>query len=469
MANRKGKGIQSFFRKRNSRNGNRKILNLNIGLIIFFVILVYILISIIIFFTSKTTEVYEVRMGSLSENSVYTGIALRDEQVITSGYSGTVNYYNKEGDRLSVDTLAYSVDESGELSDYVNSDNGNNTFSDEDLADFRSDVIAFADSFDPAVFSTVYDFKSEAESAAQKASNRKILKEIGNTDSTSLHTVNAPASGEIVYSSDSLDGLTFEDVTAADFDRSGYKRSQMENADTVKKGDAVYKLVTDENWSIAIQVADEAKARELTDDGYVEVRFLKNQNSSWAKVDSKSDDDGNWFVNLQFSNSMESFISDRFVNIEIVTDEETGLKVPNSSITRGNFFLVPKDYVFEGNDGQSQVLLEIYDSDGSRTTQKINVNPYSEKDDYYYLDDSVLRAGQILDKPDSSDQYTLGKQDELVGVYYINKGYPDFRQVNILFQNEEYAIVEPNSLYGLQEYDYIVLHADSINFDSYNK
>lgn len=464
MAVRKKTNRTPFFRRR-----HRKIINLNIGLVIFFVILIYILISIIIFLTSKTTEVYEVRMGSLSENTVYTGIALRDEQVVKSDYSGTINYYNKEGDRLGVDSLAYSVDESGEISDYVDSENKDNYFSDDDLASFRADVIDFTDGFDPSAFSSVYDFKSESESAAQKASNRKILNDIDNIDSTSIHTVNAPASGEIVYSTDNLDGLTFKNVTASDFDRSGYKRTQVENGSTVQKGDTAYKLVTDENWSIAIEVADETKAKELTDDNYVEVKFLKNQNSSWAKVSSKSDENGNWFVNLSFSNSMESFISDRFVNIEIVTEEQTGLKVPNSSITKGNFFLVPKDYVFEGDNGQNQVLLEVYEDDGSRSTQKVNVNPYSEKDDYYYLDDSVLRAGQILDKPDSSDQYTLSKQDELIGVYYINKGYPDFRQVNILFQNEEYAIVESNSLYGLQEYDYIVLHADSINFDNYSR
>ena len=56
---------------------------------------------------------------------------------------------------------------------------------------------------------------------------------------------------------------------------------------------------------------------------------------------------------------------------------------------------------------------------------------------------------------------------ELIGVYYINKGYPDFRQITIKYQNEEYAIVEPNSIYGLQEYDYIVLFANSIKMNDY--
>ena len=73
----------------------------------------------------------------------------------------------------------------------------------------------------------------------------------------------------------------------------------------------------------------------------------------------------------------------------------------------------------------------------------------------------------IIDRPNSSEQFTLNDQAELIGVYYINKGYPDFRNVTILYQNEEYAIVEPNTLYGLQEYDYIVLRADSVSLNNY--
>ena len=76
-------------------------------------------------------------------------------------------------------------------------------------------------------------------------------------------------------------------------------------------------------------------------------------------------------------------------------------------------------------------------------------------------------AREILDRLNSSEQFTLGEQAELIGVYYINKGYPDFRQITINYQNEEYAIVEPNSAYGLQEYDYIVLYADSIHMNDY--
>lgn len=45
----------------------------------------------------------------------------------------------------------------------------------------------------------------------------------------------------------------------------------------------------------------------------------------------------------------------------------------------------------------------------------------------------------------------------------MNKGYADFRQINILYKNEEYAIVKSNTRYGLNVYDYIVLEAAAVN------
>ena len=64
---------------------------------------------------------------------------------------------------------------------------------------------------------------------------------------------------------------------------------------------------------------------------------------------------------------------------------------------------------------------------------------------------------------DSNQRFTVSKTDSLIGVYNINKGYAEFRQIKILYQNEEYAIVRPNTTYGLNVYDYIIL--DSSTYD----
>ncbi len=63
--------------------------------------------------------------------------------------------------------------------------------------------------------------------------------------------------------------------------------------------------------------------------------------------------------------------------------------------------------------------------------------------------------------------YTISKVAELTGVYNINKGYADFKQIQILNQNDEYSIIKSNTDYGLVTYDYIVLDADSVETDEF--
>ncbi len=447
----------------------RRPLTLNIGILIFGVILLYVLISIVSYLTSHKTEVYEVRMGTLNNNSIYSGIALRNEKIVYSDYTGTINYYNKEGERIAIGAVAYSVDENGEITDRLIEAEEESYFTAEDQSAFRSDIISFLKNYNNSNFSALYNFKSESVTSAQKISNQSILDNIEEIESESVHFVTAEDTGEIVYAIDKGEGLTFETLTASSFDQSSYQKTQLQNGDKISAGNAAYKVITDENWSVAIAVDSAEEAEELVREGYIEVMFLKNQETSWAAVSMRSDDEGNYYVNLRFNNSMHEFCTDRFVDIELLSEAEYGLKVPNSSITKGNFFLVPTEYVIKnGSGGQQGVLLEVYTSNNERSTQFVAATPYYEANGYYYLDDSVLKAGQIIDKENSSEQYTLGEQAELIGVYYINRGYPDFRTVTILYQNEEYAIVASNNLnYGLKEYDYIVLNADSVSLNNY--
>lgn len=453
-----------------------QLMHIDIGMVIFFIILIYIFASIILYVTSDKTEVYEVRMGTLSDNVTYRGIALREEKVVNSRYTGHINYYNKETDHIPVGGLVYSVDEAGEIADYADANmQAGDYFTDKDLDIFRNQTIRFVENFNPERFYAVYDYKSASSSQAQKISNRAILSSIKNLDSTSIHTVSSRLSGAIVYSYDNYVDKSFEKLTEKDFDSSGCRKVQLQNGQKIQKGKPAYRVVTNENWSIAVLAGSVEEAQRLRAAGNVEVRFLKNNYISHAVVyepedeKEKEKEKNSRFVNLMFSNSMESFCSDRFVDIEILSNEEKGLKIPNSAITTGDFFLVPKEYVFEGSNGQQGVLLRVYTGSGSSSqgTRFVAAVPYSETGNEYYIDNSVLRDGEILERPNSSDQFTLGKKEKLIGVYYINKGYPDFREVKVEMSNSEYSIVSSNQFYGLQEYDYIVLHADSIRFNNY--
>ena len=59
--------------------------------------------------------------------------------------------------------------------------------------------------------------------------------------------------------------------------------------------------------------------------------------------------------------------------------------------------------------------------------------------------------------------YTIGNDvDKLTGVYNINKGYAVFKQINILTKNEDYAIIETKTTYGISLYDHIALDGSKV-------
>ena len=94
----------------------------------------------------------------------------------------------------------------------------------------------------------------------------------------------------------------------------------------------------------------------------------------------------------------------------------------------------------------------------------ISIYNYDEENGIYYVDDEILRKDDVLCSEDSLiDTCVVQKTGTLIGVYNINKGYADFKQIIILSQNDEYSIVASNTDYGLSMYDYIVLDAKVVN------
>lgn len=449
----------------------RKPLNLNIGMIIFGIVFVYIIICVFTYFTDKHIVGYEVTKGALSTNNTYKGIALREENIFYSNSAGYINYYAREGERVAYNDLVYTVDETGKLSEYINSSAlGENALSDEDLAELKTEISVFGSNFSKDAFSEVYDFKYSVKGTVLKLANISLLENAGSlgTDSASLITYgNSTDAGIVIYSTDGFEDKTIESLTEEDFDTKNYAKTQLVSNELVAEQDPVYKLATNENWMIVIQT-DEEKAKELLEEEYVKVRFLKNQDTAWGKVSTYTTADGSTLVGLSFSNSMVTFCTERFIDIELILEEDNGLKIPNSSIVEKQFYLVPEEYIIQGGNSNSYgVMREAYQEDGTLTTEFVETTVYNVEAGEYYLDDSTLRIGDRLIKPDSTEVYTISKQGSLIGVYNINKGYADFKQIVILYQNEEYAIVQSNTAYGLNVYDYIVLDATTVNEDDF--
>ncbi len=446
--------------------------NINIGVVFFAVIAIYIIISVVSYFRKEHIVGYEVKEGALSTNNIYDAIALRDELIVESDTAGYVNYFAAEGGRVAVGNLVYTVDESGQLLEFLKSQGSDEVFlGDEDLGELRSQIVDFKSSFNEHDFYTVYDFKVGLDGTVQKLSNNSILNNISslNSNSSALQAINykyAGNTGIVIYSTDGYEDLTPSDLKLEMFDNAAYKKNQLINNALVKAGDPVYKLCTSEEWSIVIHEDDPDKVQEMVDSGYIKVRFLKNQNESWGKVSTATNLNGDTFVVLTFTNSMVTFCRDRILSVELITEDEKGLKIPNSAVSNKSFYLIPKAYVIKNNDNTAGVLRDKYDEQGNETSEFVNISVYNENETEYYVSMDELRSGDTLIMPDSNERFAVGKQDTLVGVYNINKGYPDFRQIRILYQNDEYSIVKSNTMYGLSVYDYIVLDVDAVDNSS---
>ncbi len=444
----------------------RKPISFNPGVLVFLVIFVYMVVMVVSYFRQTHITPYEVKLGSLAINNTYKGVILRDEKVITSDFSGYINYYAREGEKVNAYSMVYTVDSTGKLAEMVNDETtDDSTISNESLTDIRNSISTFAVTFEPEKYIETYDFKYNIEGTVLKLANTAVLANIdklrAENYADSIDFGYAPASGVIQYSTDGYEELTAETITPEQVEGADYEKNAMHSNDLISEGDNAYKLIQSELWSIIIEI-DEERAQSLADTNYIEVRFLRNNYKAWAAV-SVLRQNGRTYAKLDFNNSMITFSSERFVEIELLDNAREGLKIPNSAIVERTFYLIPEDYLTKGgNSGDDGFNREAYLEDGTLSTEFVPATIYNNVDGNLYVDESVFKVGDYIIKPEDGERYPVSKQASLIGVYNINKGYADFKTITILNQNEEYAIVRSNSEYGLSVYDYIALKGDSV-------
>lgn len=442
-----------------------------IEFLIFGAMMVYLIVVVVSYLNSDKIRGYEIKMGSLSETKTYTGIAIRDEEVLVSPYTGYINYYVREGERVSTRDTVYSIDESGKLASLLNAGElGENSYTDEELTEFRSDIIQYNRVFDKNEFGSVYDFKYDIQGSVIKLVNLDMYQGMETLSQSSLNgMVNMCAAGKtgyIVYNTDGYEEKTVEQLTAQDFEQANYEKKRISNNDLIEANSTVAKLITEEEWSLVIQV-DEERAKALEEAEYVKIKFLKTQESSWAKVIIHRNGD-EILAELVFNNSCINFCTERFVEIELVINDEEGLKIPNSAIVEKEFFIIPAEYMSKGGEnGNYGVIKESFNEDGNVEYKFVETTVYNSDENEFYVDNENLSVGEYIYMPDSAEKMPISKSGKLIGVYNMNKGYADFKQITILYQNDEYAIVSSNTKYGLTVYDRIVLDASSVNTDDF--
>lgn len=435
--------------------------NILIGFSLIF--LVYVLYIIFTYAGKSKVFAYQVKEGELAEKNIYTGLIIRDETIYKCEGNGYINYFAREGEHVGVGDLIYTIDESGAIEDIVNSSQGENSLTNEDLNELRTEASNFRGSFSNANFYKVYDFKYSIKGLVSKLGNMNLLDKLtsNNAMGNIVKMCTAQKAGYVVYNTDGLESVSVNGITSDMFNKANYEKTVFASNDLVSDTTAAYKLINDEEWQVAINITkDKYKSLEGTD--YVRVRFLEDQKELNGKVDLIQNSD-EYFALLTFNTNVLTYATKRYVDIELLGTARKGLKIPVTSIVHKQFFIIPKEYAIEkGEENTYYFLKKSFKEDGTISAELTEVEVYSETEDSYYVDDTILKIGDYLLKQDSTSEFPVSTKGELVGVYNINKGYADFRQISILYQNDEYAIVNSNTAYGLNVYDYIVLDSSTV-------
>lgn len=461
------------FKKRKRQLKRRHVgYTINIGVIAFILIFIYVSIYSIAYIFREKISIYEVVKGKSetipSINA--TGIVLRNEIITTTSSTGYINFYVRDGGRVAVGSNVYSVDENGAFSQALKETALNeSTLSKENISQIKGDIKNFVIEFDNNNFSSAYDFKYQLDSKLIENINLNALETVNNTleqnGGTTLALNKADTAGIVELYTDGYEGITPETVTSELFDKLGYKRTSVSKDEPVESGSAVYKTIINENWTIVVPLTDEQYTAYAETEA-VDIFFPTENLQVSANFREIVNNDGKYGV-LDLKRYMVRFADKRFVDLQILGESIEGLKIPVSSLAYKEYYTVPIDYLTTGGNTQSSgFLVESISETGETQSEYKSFEIAKTDENFCYINKSIIKEGTILVQPikpeeqiETPSKYQIGPVAKVEGVYNVNNGLTTFRTIKILSEKNGYYIVESGTTYGLQVYDQIILNS----------
>lgn len=458
----------------NVRKYRKRRKTVNIGVIVFLIVFVYLSVTVFLYLSKENISIYQItEKGSLARNTEYTGMIIRDEHIVTADDDGYVRYYIRQGERVGNGDLIYSLDESGEVTrKLAESNNYKETLKKMDLTKLKKQITSFVYDFDSVNFSKVYDFKTNMEYTVidlMNYNNQEYLRDLLATveaDGT-FDFCYAQSSGIVSYHIDGYEHLTADAIKPDNLNKAGYSRTVLGSAEFVKADAPVYKIIENNDWELVFSLSDEDYLKyssltkltiELCDYEYeftVPFKVILNETGKYGC--------------LTFDKYSAEFANVRYLDFEIIYEDNTGLKIPASAIITKDFYIVPVEYR-SLSQGVYGFYLETYDAQNNLVVEFIEPTIYNVTETHYYVDVSALPEGSFLINinPDSqtsdgtTTRYRIGSKDSLSGVYNVNKGYTIFRKIEIIDSNTEYCIIKTGTTYGVSLYDHIILDGKTV-------
>lgn len=444
--------------------------DVNIGIVIFLVIMVYVLFHVYTFFTKSEIPLYEVQPGEMYVTSQCDGLILREEELVYTEIAGYLNYYYGEGSRVSKNSTVYSIDSNRDMYDLLSGSATEIKLSGNDLADLKQ--LLYENLVYPDTERSVSERKAAVTTGYQRLIDAMLMEELNQiVTSTGIisnfHVVSTEKSGIISYMTDEYTNATIQDITASCFENQ-HTASSLYSVDLIAANSPVYKIITDDSWRIVVLLNDTLYGQLLGKESAT--FYLDNEIKITAPITCYRKDN-DFFAEITLNKYLSNYTSKRFIDINFELECVSGLKIPETAITFKDYYRIPEEYLVLGGNETAKtkgLLVEEFNKDTGTTQYTFKeVDVFYSIDGFSYIDCLDFAKETYISTPDMSSRVMLYTfVNKLEGAYNINKGYAVFKRVERLKTENGYVIAKKNSVSGLSAYDHIALDAATVVEDS---
>lgn len=448
----------------------RSHIHLNLGTIVFLVIIIYLTAYVLSYLGKEKLAIYEVSESDISDTIQGTGIIVRDEKLVSTEQDGYVNYYIKDGSRIKANGIVYTIDTTGKIQSYLNELMQNkSTVNDTEKKQIFEELKTFSEGYSDDNFSEVYETKNEINHELMSytdtiiADNKEKLEE--KYGKGCYVEVESDLSGLVSFASDGLEELTEASVTKKRFENKS-KMKDLRSTEKLSAGSPVYRIVTGQRWKLILSVNEEDYNRmnnlRSENKNTVQVTFQKDNFVTTVPYMCQKKTDG-YYITLTFDNYVQRYLNQRFLSVELLLSETDGLKIPSSSLVTKKVYKIPQKYLTRGSNSSSssQVNVMTTNKKGVKVLTQVPVTVYRTEDIYVLISTDGLKDSDIISNLDMTETYTLRQTKDIQGVFMVNRGYAVFKPVVILERNEDYCIVSAEES-KLELYDRVILNSDTI-------
>ncbi|MBQ9935942.1 MAG: hypothetical protein IJO70_08845 [Lachnospiraceae bacterium] len=431
-------------------NKNNKIVKMNKSIkfnaatFVVAAILLYVIICIIRAAAKEPISIYRVSKSNVNNNISLNAIAVRDEQLIQTPNAGYVCYYIRDGEKIMKGSTVCTVDETGNL---VNTVSDKEEFeallTKDDYQDIRELISLYKLSYQDETFYEAYNFENNVNNKVLELTNEVMMQQITENNFANLSGVKSSYSGVVTYYIDGYENFDISKIKASDFDKSKYNKQTLKTGEIVSAGSNIVKIIPSETWNIVAPITDE-QISAISDKESILFKINNSSYKVYMPYTIINGSDGK-YINISLDKYMYNYIAERFLTVEIIMDEDEGLKVPNTALVGKDVYKIPLNYLTGGSNQSADNRFNVQrrDENGNLVNTLVEATIFKYDDEYCYVDPSYFQDSDVLIPKNTMSMsslelvsYTEGNLYQ-VPLEYLNAGIIEGEKAKISVQRKK--------------------------------